>query len=176
MEVLKQIKEYCTSNNVTFLVIGGHAVNAHGFPRQTGDIDLLVSSKDRELWINLMGTLKYTQVQEHPVFARFQYSDIAGWPIDLMFVDPPILNELVVDSIEEDFGDCTAKIPSLEHMIALKLHALKQRQDHRENKDLLDIMELLPKSNIDNEKLRQLCEKYDRIDLYERLKTSSRSE
>lgn len=45
MALQKDLKEFLTllkSNNIRFLIIGAHAVAFHGFPRITGDIDILV--------------------------------------------------------------------------------------------------------------------------------------
>lgn len=167
MQILNQISSITSSNNIQFLVIGGHAINALGFSRQTGDIDLLVSKEDRDYWLNLMDQLNYKQFQHHEVFGRFESDEIASWPIDLMFVEKKVFQQLVSSSSKYYFGDCKCHVPSATHMISLKLHALKQRQAHREGKDIVDIQEILKLNLIDSEELRQLCERYDRIDLYE---------
>ena len=167
MEILSQILAISEPKGASFLVIGGHAINAHGYPRQTGDLDFLVSKEDREFWLGLMKDLKYKEIQSHEIFARFKPNSSANWPIDFMFVDQDIFQQLYSSSVSFDFGKCSVQIPSIEHLIALKLHALKQRQDHRESRDVLDVKELLKLSSLSSEELRQLCEKYDRIDLYD---------
>lgn len=170
MEILKNLKLKAESRRVSFIVIGGHAMNALGYSRQTGDLDLLVSNADKDFWISTISKYGYQQVQAHPVFARFKSVDIAAWPIDFMFVSPEVFSKLLDESSVKDFGDTAVLVPCIKHMIALKLHALKQRQAHRETKDLLDIQELLRMESIEPEELRQLCEKYDRMDLYEQLR------
>lgn len=59
MEILRTIKAYSESLNLPFVIIGGHAMSAHGVSRQTGDIDLLVPSKDHQKWIELLSKLRY---------------------------------------------------------------------------------------------------------------------
>jgi hypothetical protein len=44
---------------MSFLVIGGHAVNAHGASRMTFDLDLLVRRSDLEKWRELMERLGF---------------------------------------------------------------------------------------------------------------------
>ncbi len=47
MALQKDLKEFLkllSSSNVRFLIVGAHAVAFHGFPRITGDIDILVES------------------------------------------------------------------------------------------------------------------------------------
>ena len=47
------------------------------------------------------------------------------------------------------------------------------KQPHREEKDCRDVAKLKELSNMSEDEFRQLCEKYDRLDLYEILKKSS---
>ncbi|MCB0333985.1 MAG: nucleotidyl transferase AbiEii/AbiGii toxin family protein [Bdellovibrionales bacterium] len=169
MEILRVIRNQTDKSGICFLVIGGHAVNHYGFARQTGDLDLLASKEDREFWNSLLADLKFTNRQNHEVFARFEPREIASWPIDLMFVEKEILKEILARSEDASFGSVSAPVPCIEHMIALKLHALKQRQSFREEKDFIDVQELRKRSNLSQEAFRALCEKYDRIDVYERL-------
>ena len=58
-------------------------------------------------------------------------------------------------------------IPSVKHMIALKLHALKSRQLHREAKDFEDLVQLIKIAKIDpnTEEFRQFVEKYGIMEL-----------
>ena len=170
MEILAHIESYTSSKNIHFLVIGGHAINAHGFSRQTADLDLLVSKNDKPFWIKLMSDLNYQQIQSHEVFARFKPNLIEAWPIDLMFVEQDIIEQLLKESITIDFGTCNVQVPSVLHLLALKLHALKQRQEFREDRDLIDVKQLISLGKVDEATFRQLCQKYDRVDVYEQLK------
>jgi len=63
------------------------------------------------------------------------------------------------------------RIPSLDHLIALKLHALKHTRPHRFLKDFQDLEGLLVINNIDpnTEKIRQLFIKYGTLDLHEKI-------
>lgn len=144
-------------------------MNAHGYARQTGDLDLLVNKNDRDFWQELMGLLRYTALQTHEVFARFKPPQLAAWPIDLMFVDEDVFERLLADAVPADFGSVKAGVPSLKHMLALKLHALKQRQAHREHRDFIDVLKLRELSRISDGELFELCQKYDRVDLYEKI-------
>lgn len=168
MEALNKINSIC--GNEGFLLIGGHAISAYGFRRQTGDIDLLVSKKSRDFWINLIESLGYTSTQKHEVFARFQPLDPGAWPFDLMFVSDEVFSALFAESNEITIGTAHVRIPSVRHMMALKLHALKQRQKHREIKDELDVSKLYELGIVPEDEFRQLCEKYDRIDVYDKFK------
>ncbi len=59
-------------------------------------------------------------------------------------------------------GGKTFHVPSLDHLIALKLHVLKQGLSHRVIKDFTDVTSLAQINAIDitGDKFRALCEKY----------------
>lgn len=44
---LREFVELLNSHGVEYLVVGGHAVAFHGYPRFTGDIDFLVRSSEQ---------------------------------------------------------------------------------------------------------------------------------
>ena len=49
-------------NRLKYLIIGGIAVNLHGFSRATGDLDILISLEDKniEKFIKAIKSLKLT--------------------------------------------------------------------------------------------------------------------
>lgn len=52
-------------------------------------------------------------------------------------------------SEEKNFGVSTARVPSLDHLLALKLHVLKQGLSHRTFKDAEDVEMLARRNNLD---------------------------
>jgi hypothetical protein len=73
------------------------------------------------------------------------------------------------------------RIPALEHLLALKLHALKHGHIGRYSKDLLDVEALVRVNSLDmnSEKMRHLFLKYGSLKIYEqisRFSTGGRSE
>lgn len=172
MEVLRTIALYVEGKNMPFVVIGGHAVNAYGISRQTGDLDFAVRASDQAAWATLMERLQMTATQSDGQFARYRPALLAGWPIDLMFVDDGTFAKLLEQSQEFAFGPARARVASARHLVALKLHALKQDQEHRLAKDWADVVGLLRsgRTGLSVEDLRTLCERYASPDLFERLK------
>ena len=73
-----------------------------------------------------------------------------------------------------DFYGTTSRIPSLEHLIALKLHALKNTRPRRFLKDFLDVSNLIRINHLDikSESIRRLFEKYATMELYEKMSTA----
>lgn len=172
MEILRTIIAYSESQNLPFVIIGGHAMSAHGISRQTGDIDLLVPSAHHEQWISLLTKLRYTTFQDDPRFARCKPDTIAAWPIDLMFVDQDTFDKIYSESFIAEFGFTAARVASAIHMITLKIHALKIPQPHRASKDYDDVTKLIVKNkeHISLPTLEGICLKYANQALFDRLK------
>ena len=172
MEILRTISLYAESKGMAFLLIGGHAVNAYGISRQTGDLDLLVPLAAKELWRDLLSKLKYSEFQCDDRFARYNPSDLAAWPIDLMFVDEATFRKLSDSSELIPVGVAQVRVVSARHLAILKIHALKIFQSQRFNKDFTDLASLLRsgKTGISDQELLELCLRYASSDLYDRLK------
>ncbi len=150
-----------------FLIIGGYAVGAHGFARATFDVDFLVRSAERQVWNARLRDAGLKMFGETQAFAQFVQQDGDG--LDLMFVNDATFEQMWTGSVERDFGPVHARIPSLDHLIALKLHALKQALPHRTSKDAQDVEMLVRRNKIDlrNPHYEQLFLKYGTRELYE---------
>jgi hypothetical protein len=159
-----------------FLVIGGHAVNLYGFSRETADLDFLVCSDDRPLWIALFTDLGYVIFNDAPSFVQMVSHKETAWPVDLMFVRPATFKPMLDASRVVEFYGTTSRIPTLEHLIALKLHAIKNTRPHRFLKDFLDVENLIRANRLDikSESIRRLFEKYATLDLYEKMSAALR--
>lgn len=57
MEILKTIPSYTKTLDLSFVLIGGHAVNFYGISRQTGDINLLTDRGQKAKWNSLLKDL-----------------------------------------------------------------------------------------------------------------------
>jgi len=154
-----------------FVVIGGHALNALGFSRHTGDLDLLVSLGSKSKWQNLLARLKYVENQSDDRFSRFSPTQIAAWPIDLMYTDDHTFAKLFAASQPKDFGLVCVPVIAPKHLILLKLHALKNYQEHRYAKDYGDLLFLLRQSQgkMSSEELLACCEKYASKALFDKV-------
>lgn len=158
------------NSELPFLVIGGLAVIAHGYPRDTVDLDYLVRRSDREAWIRALVCQGYGLAHEHENFAQFT-SEPGGTDVDLMFVNDSTFDAMFAASTSQDTGVSQARFPSLEHLVALKLHVLKQGLRHRALKDMDDVINLLLANRVDlrQENWKQLFVKYGNQDMYEKI-------
>ena len=138
MEFSDFIKMGKREPELQFLVIGGYAVGAHGHTRSTFDVDFMVCRDERDVWKIKATECGLKMFAESKSFAQFAYPE-GGEGFDLMFVDASTFDKMFEASGEHDFEVAKARIPSLDHLLVLKLHALKQCLPHRTSKDAEDV-------------------------------------
>ncbi|MEI9898570.1 MAG: hypothetical protein WDN28_33120 [Chthoniobacter sp.] len=131
MKILATIVERAAAANLPFLVIGGNAVIAYGYPRMTRDIDLLVREADRRAWDELMLDLGYLQHQVMRAFHMYNPRQRGEPPVDLMLVDESTFAKLSAGRGTSILDETEVFLPKLSHLLALKLHALRQGGEHR---------------------------------------------
>jgi hypothetical protein len=164
--------------DLPFLVIGGLAINFYGYSRETGDLDLLIHRDNQAQWLNLFLGLRYTVYREGQGFLQLSPPKEGAWPVDLMLVRENTFRPMYSTSREVDLYGVQTRIPSLEHLLMLKLHALKNAGLNRFLKDFLDVENLIRinKLDIKSEAIKQLFGKYGTPELYDKISTSLTAE
>ena len=169
--VFHLIGEITHQQNVSCVLIGGFAVNHYKVARQTVDIDFLIVKEDFEKISSALKEAGYRQSSAQENFAQLENARLSLRNIDFMFVD-----RLTLDKIMEEAKPITITgqkfiVPSLDHLIALKLHSIKNNEKLRLLKDLPDIVSLIRKNNVNVESMefKELCLKYGTEDLYRRI-------
>jgi predicted nucleotidyltransferase len=170
MPIFDQLSRAAAERGLKFLVIGGHAVIAHGYARTTFDLDLFVERSRRGEWKEVMAGLGYKLAAEHDTFMQFAPPSPQSWPVDLMLVSADTFAGVCGESVKTRVESVTVRIPSLRHLLALKLHVLKQGAEHRIVKDMSDVLQLieLHRMNVRTEEFRELCLRYGNVSLYEK--------
>ena len=172
MQVLEQIQQAAADRGLRFIVIGGFAVIEHGYARMTADLDLLIRRVDRQEWRTLLADLSYGLVHDGDTFLQFSRTDQADWPVDLMLVHQETFDGLYRETKPCQVHGVRIQLVSLSHLLALKLHVLKQARLHRFLKDFQDVIELIRLNKIDlrSDAIRDLFLRYGNEDLYEKIK------
>ncbi len=144
-----------------FLIVGGHALAAHGLIRQTIDIDCLIIAEDQEAFGANVISGGYTMTARTENFARYAHESTQMPEIDVLFVDQNTFRKLEHEAIQLHRGQGEFRVPGLAQLIALKLHAIRN-QPHRLARDLFDIAELLRLNpgKLTEADLGHLCEKF----------------
>lgn len=149
MRIVATISEKAALAGLPFLIIGGNAVNAYGYPRTTTDVDLFVRDSDRRKWDELIVPLGYRAHQIQRVFHMYNPIPNNLPPVDLMLVDRGTFDKMEINAAEITLGGAKVRVPSLRHLIALKLHALRTYLPHRYERDLGDVLVLMQVNKVD---------------------------
>ena len=133
-----------------FLLAGGNAVNAYGYQRTTFDVDFIVIKEDLTCWKGLLEAGGYLCFHETPAFCQFESSDdTVRLPVDLMLVDAGTFEKLSAERKMREVAAISYPVPSVLHIIALKLHALRDKSRAAQGKDMPDILGLIERCEID---------------------------
>lgn len=169
--VFHLVSYVCSSKNISLCLIGGFAVNYYKVTRQTIDVDFLITKSDFDKILSLLIDEGFKQDYTQEVFARLTTGKPYLMDLDFMFVDKETLDKIIQEGNQISIARKKFIVPSLLHLIALKLHAIKYNPKIREYKDLADILELIKVNKIDikDNEFKNLCLKYGREELYHKI-------
>ncbi|MCB1128105.1 MAG: nucleotidyl transferase AbiEii/AbiGii toxin family protein [Verrucomicrobiae bacterium] len=169
---MEVIHAKATGQGLRHLLIGGQAVNAYGEPRATLDVDLLIPVDERGDWKQLLVEEGFRCCHEADHFAQFSPPYGVSWRLDLMLVGADTFSRLWQDSTTRPALGIQARVPSIEHLIALKLHALRHGPCDRADKDFADIVTLARVADLDPESpaVREVFLRHGNPELHERLR------
>ncbi len=160
-------------SGVSLLLTGRHALMAHGFPAQetTAEIECAISSDDEALINEHFTRHEWSIVYRTPFFAKFRLLSTGTPVIRVLFLDPTTFGHLHADSFEHAFESVALRVPSLIHVVAMKIQAIKH-EPHREIEDLPEILAVL-QANLSRwkpDELDAVCKRFGPKGIYTRLK------
>lgn len=156
---------------ISCILIGGFAVNYYKVTRQTADVDFLITEEDFDKIFCYLKSAGYKKSLKQENFAQLKSTKLSLMDIDFLFVDQKTLTKIRKDSRKIKIAKQDFLVPSLNHLIALKLHAIKHNQKIRLTWDLPDIINLLRINEVDikDTKFKELCLKYGDRGIYQKI-------
>jgi predicted nucleotidyltransferase len=154
------------------LIVGGHALAAHGVARQTVDVDCLVAVENRKTFDAHLCGGGFVRLSETDNFARYSHPSDLVPDVDVLFVDASTFDKLNANGVPLQRGSVKLQAPALPHLIALKLHAIRNNPA-REAGDLGDIARLL-RANPDvvsQSELAMLCAQFGSLEVAAKLQS-----
>ena len=160
MEIERLLPE--NPDRLPFLLIGGHAVVLHGHLRNTADVDLLIPESSLNAWKAFLEEAGYRLLHQNAAFAQFEGSAASQFPVDLMIVDDGTFGKLASVASIKELANRKVAVPAVAHLIALKLHAIRQPARRNTEKDWSDIIGLIRSCGADLEDgdFRALIDQY----------------
>ena len=161
------------TSGVPLLLTGQHALLAHGCPREVVDneCECAISAENESLLGDHFARHQWNVVYRTPFFSKFRLLSTGTPIIKVLFLDATTFGQLRAASTEHTFDAITMRVPSLIHVIAMKLQGI-QHEPARETEDLPDVLTLL-RTNLaswESEDLEATCKRFGPPGLYARLK------
>lgn len=132
------------------MIVGGYAVNFHGYSRNTVDIDLIIkftlaNLKKIENLFHKMGMVSRLPIDAVSVFKfRDEYitnRDLIAWNF-YKEDDPTEQIDILINHDVSDFKSDKFRVGQLEFKVISKEGLIKMKKEAGREKDLLDIQEL----------------------------------
>ncbi|HEX7914721.1 nucleotidyltransferase domain-containing protein [Rudaea sp.] len=135
---LRELHSAMDLAKVSYMLIGGFAVNIHGYVRATHDLDVMVLADDSDLLHDALRKLGYSAIDRRPDLAcYFRGND----RLDVLYARRPISQRLLAQARHADLNGLSVPTISAEGLLGLKIQAFSD--DPRRIRDLTDMMELV---------------------------------
>jgi len=146
-------------------------VNFYKVSRATADVDFLITKEDFNKISAALLSEGFEQISGHENFAHFQSSGLGLIGVDFMFVGHETFAKMKEEGQKFKVGKNEFVVPSLNHLIALKLHSMKFNFKDRLAKDFPDIIGLIRTNHLDvrDNRFKELCLKYGSEEIYQRI-------
>ena len=126
------------------LLVGGVAVGQYGASRLTFDVDVAIAERDEASISAALQQRGFTRTYRAENFARFQ-PPAAGFIVDFLFLDAATFAAMWQGGVEATLADRSFRVAAPEHLICMKLHALRFGRAERLDRDVSDILHLMKK-------------------------------
>jgi hypothetical protein len=148
------------AEGVDCLLIGGFAVNYHGYTRNTLDVDFMVVAGQADIVRRAMADAGFTNVVVEDNVTLFRAPD-CSLRADFLHVDEETLQKLLSNALTAEVHGHRLKIPALRDLLAMKIFALSNQPTRRMAKDLPDIAWLSVLHDLDMDAdVRPLCDRF----------------
>jgi len=150
-------------------VVGALGLHAHGHSRATFDLDVVTVSAAQASLVGFLETLGYETLHVSAGYSNHQHADADWGGVDLLYVDDETARQLFpACSRRLKLGGRDAPVPRAEHLVAMKVHAMRN-DPARLVQDLADIQQLLRLPETDRTEVRGYFEKAGMLEWYERI-------
>ncbi|MDD5678927.1 MAG: nucleotidyl transferase AbiEii/AbiGii toxin family protein [Kiritimatiellae bacterium] len=155
------------AEGVDCILIGGFAVNYHGYTRNTLDVDFMIFAEQLDTVRRIMTQAGFTNIaiQDNVAFFSAPGSPLR---VDFLRVDRDTMRELLANAILATVQGFEIKVAALRDLIGMKIFALSQDVPRRMGKDLPDIAYLSVLHNLDLESyIQPLCSRFGTSKVYD---------
>lgn len=152
---LETIHNVLTINDIDHALIGGFALAIHGVPRATGDIDLLIDERSKDLVISTLTKNGFSVEIQTPEVLHFS----GPCRLDILLARRPLSKEML--NRAKKYPPVEIKCLDVEDIIGLKIQAFVNNRK-REFQDKADILNLVQKhQNLDWDRIKTYADLFN---------------
>lgn len=160
--IARHLEQFFAERNQQLAVIGGYGLIAYGIERATFDLDLLVETEVQDELIAFLESLGYATLHRSAGYSNHLHSSAELGRLDFVYADKDTAHRVFAAAeIRPIVGDLLLPVPRPEHLIAMKVQAIKNDPTRR-LQDLADIQRLARLPNTDRVEVRGY---FDRLGL-----------
>jgi hypothetical protein len=165
-EVFQHLVERFEREQIEYGLIGAFALKAYGYVRATQDLDFIVRAGVQDKVIAYVESLGYETLHRSSGYSNHVHALLNLGRIDFVYAQGETAEKIFSQTRRlVVLGDLSLPVVSPEHLVALKVFAMKNDPDRR-FRDLADIKFLLSLPGIDEEAVKRSFEKYGQLERY----------
>jgi hypothetical protein len=168
-QVFDEVASFLEAQGHPVTVVGGLAALAHGHVRASFDLDILTHVTARDGLVGFLEAEGYETLHVSPAFSNHAHAEAARGRVDVVYVDEETSRRIFAEASPRlRLGKRMALVPKPEHLIAMKVQAIKN-DPTRAPLDLADIQFLPAVPGTDREEARSyfvragLGDRYDEL-------------
>ncbi len=147
---LSKLVKALKKEKINYMIVGGYAVNFHGYSRNTVDIDLIIkftlaNLKKIESIMHQMGMISRLPIDAVSIYhfkdEYIKKRNLIAWNF-YNEDDPTDQIDILINHDVGDFKSEKFRVGKLELTVITKEDLIKMKKKSRRDKDLLDIKEL----------------------------------
>jgi len=170
--VIGEIAGFLRRENVRFALAGAFALHAYGLSRATSDVDFVTEASVRQRLVTFLESLGYETLYSSPGYSNHLHPESEMGRVDLIYVDGETASRLFAAAgTSFRLGGQELKVPSAEHLAAMKVHAMKN-DPGRALQEMADIRFLLQLDGVDEDEIRTYFEKAGLKERFDEIKRS----
>ena len=170
--VLEDVAGFLEREGVPFALAGAFALHAYGLARATSDLDFLTEARVQKPLISHLESRGYETLHASSGYSNHVHPDMTWGRVDVIYVDEETARRLfAVHGATLRFGGREIPVPRAEHLVALKVHAMKN-DPGRTFQELADLRFLMQVPGIDEHEVRGYFERAGLLGRYDEIKRS----
>lgn len=166
-EVLRTFARFFETEGIRYAVAGGLAIHAWGRSRTTQDIDFVVDGTMQTRVVAFSESIGYKTLHVSSGYSNHEHADLNFGIVDFLYVYGDTADRVFAEASERRIaGEAHAPVPKPEHLIAMKVQAIKNAP-RRVSIDVPDIEYLLGLPGIDRKAVRDYFDRAGLLRIYD---------